>query len=385
MLNKNLFISLMLFSLSYNVFSLDIDEKLTLRFLKVSNTKKTVLLNRGAEDGLVVGDHAKFFITSGIVARGVVEKVSPSRSIWSLYRIVAPEEIIDNKVLNLKIASPVKITNDPTKSMADENTIEGSDKMTMPKTESSMPEEQSDNRLNDEDKKELDEMGLKEKEMDKAPIKTSKNKEVKTTSEVEIEKLPMPMTNQSKTWDLYGSLALNALTGTEEGATGSSSTSVSSSMFDLSMGLEKYLFNTDTFKNFSVFGLLNIKSMESGDSAKTTSNWLLYGGGLNYHFYNLPQSYNRLVGYLSASFGMGTISVKEKTVIGSSATENNYEGTSNFFSLGIGAKYILSQDFGARAILDYYSSSESFSYDDGSTSSRSLSGPRVQFGISYRF
>jgi hypothetical protein len=125
--------------------------------------------------------------------------------------------------------------------------------------------------------------------------------------------------------------------------------------------------------------------MESGDSAKTTSNWLLYGGGLNYHFYNLPQSYNRLVGYLSASFGMGTISVKEKTVIGSSATENNYEGTSNFFSLGIGAKYILSQDFGARAILDYYSSSESFSYDDGSTSSRSLSGPRVQFGISYRF
>jgi len=28
--------------------------------LKVSNSKKTVLINRGAEDGLVVGDHAKF-------------------------------------------------------------------------------------------------------------------------------------------------------------------------------------------------------------------------------------------------------------------------------------------------------------------------------------
>lgn len=385
MVYKNLFAFLMLLNLSLNVYALDIDEKLTLRFLKVSNTKKTVLINRGAEDGLVVGDHAKFFITSGIVARGVVEKVSPSRSIWSLYRIVAPEEIIDNKVLNLKIASPVKITNDPTKSMADENTIEGSDKMTMPKSDAKSIETPSSEKLNDDDKKELEDMGIKEKEMEGAPVKASKSKEVKTTSEVEMEKLPMPTVNQSKTWDLYGSLALNALTGTEEGATGSSSTSVSSSMFDLSIGLEKYLFNTDTFKNFSAFILLNVKSMENGDSAKTTSNWLLYGGGLNYHFYNLPQSYNRLIGYATIGFGMGTISVKEKTVVGSTATETPYEGSSNFFSVGLGAKYILSQDFGARAILDYYSSSESFNYDDGSSSSRSLSGPRVQFGVSYRF
>lgn len=375
----------MLLGLSLNASALDIDEKLTLRFLKVSNTKKTVLINRGAEDGLVVGDHAKFFITSGIVARGVVEKVSPSRSIWSLYRIVAPEEITDNKVLNLKIASPVKITNDPTKSMADENTIEGQDKLTIPKSDAVVPEDHSADKLNDEDKKELDEMGLKEKEIEKASNKSAKAKEAKNNSEVEIEKLPMPASNISKTWDLYGSLALNALTGTEEGATGSNSTSVSSSMFDLTLGLEKYLFNTETFKNVSAFAILNIKSMENGDSAKTTSNWLLYGGGLNYHFYNLPQSYNRLIGYATASFGMGTISVKEKTVVGNTATETPYEGTSNFFSLGIGAKYILSQDFGARAILDYYSSSESFNYDDGSTSTRSLSGPRVQFGISYRF
>ena len=375
----------MLLGLSLNASALDIDEKLTLRFLKVSNTKKTVLINRGAEDGLVVGDHAKFFITSGIVARGVVEKVSPSRSIWSLYRIVAPEEITDNKVLNLKIASPVKITNDPTKSMADENTIEGQDKLTIPKSDAVVPEDHSADKLNDEEKKELDEMGLKEKEIEKASNKSAKAKEAKNNSEVEIEKLPMPASNISKTWDLYGSLALNALTGTEEGATGSNSTSVSSSMFDLTLGLEKYLFNTETFKNVSAFAILNIKSMENGDSAKTTSNWLLYGGGLNYHFYNLPQSYNRLIGYATASFGMGTISVKEKTVVGNTATETPYEGTSNFFSLGIGAKYILSQDFGARAILDYYSSSESFNYDDGSTSTRSLSGPRVQFGISYRF
>lgn len=382
MLNNKLLAGLFCLIVMTKSYALDIDEKLTLRFLKVSNTKKTVLINRGAEDGLVVGDHAKFFITTGIIARGVVEKVSPSRSIWSLYRIVAPDEVIDNKVLNLKIASPVKITEDPTKSMADETTVEGTDKITIPKSSTPVIEDKIDERLNDDDKKELEDMGIKEKEIEKV---SPKNTKVKLPEEIQVEKLPMPVTNLSKTWDIFGSLALNALTGTEEGSTGSSSTSVSSSMFDLTFGLEKYLFNTDTFKNFSLFALLNIKSMENGDSAKTTSNWLLYGGGLNYHFYNAPQSYNRLIGYATAGFGMGTISVKEKTVVGSTATETPYEGTSSFFSFGIGAKYILSQDFGARALLDYYSSSESFSYDDGSTSTRSLSGPRVQFGISYRF
>ena len=110
-------------------FALEIDEKLTIRFLKVSNSKKTILVNRGSEDGLVVGDHAKFFVTSGVVARGVVEKVSPSRSVWSLYRVVDPAEITDDKVLNLKIASAVKITEDPTKSMKDEPIPGGEEKM----------------------------------------------------------------------------------------------------------------------------------------------------------------------------------------------------------------------------------------------------------------
>lgn len=35
-----------------NVHALEIDEKLTLRFLKVSSTQKTVLINRGREKGI---------------------------------------------------------------------------------------------------------------------------------------------------------------------------------------------------------------------------------------------------------------------------------------------------------------------------------------------
>jgi hypothetical protein len=55
------------------VFSLEIDEKLTLRILKISKTKRTILINRGIEDGLAEGDHAKFFDQSGVLARGKVQ------------------------------------------------------------------------------------------------------------------------------------------------------------------------------------------------------------------------------------------------------------------------------------------------------------------------
>src|SRR4051812_7385275 len=88
---------------SSHLWALAVDEKLPLRILKSSDSKKTVLINRGIEDGLVVGDHAKFFLTTGVVGRGVVIKASPSRSVWSLYRVISPTELVADKVMNLKI------------------------------------------------------------------------------------------------------------------------------------------------------------------------------------------------------------------------------------------------------------------------------------------
>jgi hypothetical protein len=383
---KYFFALIILFN-TLNSFALDIDEKLTIRFLKVSNSKKTVLINRGAEDGLVVGDHAKFFITSGIVARGMVEKVSPSRSIWSIYRIVSNEDIVDNKVLNLKIASPVKVTNDPTKSLKEETTIEGEDKIAVPKeldevkskSDSEKNDSKMDEKLNEEDKKELEDMGIKEKETVK-PTKSVKNE-----LEIPVEKVSVKSTNMADTWETFGSLSMSALSGTVSGDNTASSTSVSSSVFDLSIGLEKYFFTSDVMKNISLFGIINKKSVENGDSAKTTTDWLNYGGGVNYHFYNPPQAINEVIGFGSFSAGIGTVAIKEKTVVGASATETNTDGSTKFFSLGVGIKYITSINFGARALIDYYSSGESFTYADGSTSTRSLSGPRLQLGVSYRF
>ena len=146
--------------------ALEIDEKLTIRFLKVSTSKKTILINRGAEDGLVVGDHAKFYITSGVIARGVVEKVSPSRSIWSLYRLVEPNEVVEGKVLNLKIASPVKITTDVSKSIKEEPipTNDGLSENSTDKNKGSNSNKESSKTIDAQDLKELEEMGAKKED-----------------------------------------------------------------------------------------------------------------------------------------------------------------------------------------------------------------------------
>jgi len=133
--------------------SLDLDEKLTLRILKLSDTKKTMLINRGSEDGLVAGDHAKFFTTEGVIARGLVEKVSPSRSIWSIYRMVNPEQLIEDTVINLKIATPLKVSTDASKSLesSPSSEVPMNEKMSL-NTKSkanSQPNEESDELLED--------------------------------------------------------------------------------------------------------------------------------------------------------------------------------------------------------------------------------------------
>lgn len=371
------------FNLS-NAHALDIDEKLTLRFLKVSSTKKTVLVNRGGEDGLVVGDHAKFFITAGVVARGVVEKVSPSRSVWSLYRIVDPAEIVDDKVLNLKIASPVKITDDPSKSLKEEAIPGGTETMVM----SEAPTDASTDEVvvSDADQDELKDLGMEEVKEVKPVVKVDKKTKAAPVSELE---LPQTYSRSSKTWEVWGTLFLNALEGTSDESstdtTDTTSVSASGTMIALSAGIEKYFTSYDNFlKEFSLNLFLHSRTMESGDRVKSKTDWFEYGIGANYHFYNSAASVNRLIGYGAFTLGKGSANIESKTLVNGVDTGTPAEGSNSFFSLGIGAKYMLSNGFGVKGLLDYYSSSESYEFDTGSVE-RTLSGPRVQFGVSYRF
>lgn len=367
-----------------SVYGLEIDEKLTLRFLKVSQSKKTVLINRGAEDGLVVGDHAKFFITGGVIARGVVEKASPSRSIWSLYRVVDPAEISDGKVLNLKISSPVKITADPTKSMKDEPTSEGSDKMGFGNEEGT-----SESTVDESDQKELEGMGLEEeaapvkKTTKVKPRKNRENKEATVVDEIPV----VGEKNISDNWELWGTLYVNSLSGTTTSSdTTSGSTATSASTVDFSAGLERYFLTSDNFfKNLSLTVFAHKRSITSGDSIKMTSDWFEYGGGVNYHFLNPASATNRFIGFLGINVGAGTASIKTNTTTSGVQSENIIEGSNTFVSGGVGTKYILTSGFGLRAVIDYYSSSETYNYPNDVTVKRTLAGPRIQLGISYRF
>jgi len=358
--------------------SLEIDEKLTLRFLKVSSTKKTILINRGGEDGLVVGDHAKFFITAGVVARGVAEKVSPSRSIWSLYRVVDPNEITQDKVLNLKIATPVKITEDPTKSMKEEEIPGGTETMSMP-----ADDEQKEIVVDEADQAELESMGI-ETEDQRPVVKSSKEKKSssKTSSQVELE-LPSTITfgtNKKDNWEIWGMVYLNSLSGKSETTT--ESTDTNASVFDFSAGIERYFLTSDTFwKDFSFSLFLHKRTTETGADVNLSASWTEFGLGANYHFYNNAFDLNRPVLYAAFTFGKGSES--NETQVNDTTTPE--DGDSTFVSFGMGAKYQLNNGFGARAILDYYSTSETYSYSDGTETERKLSGPRLQFGLSYRF
>lgn len=374
-------LTLVLFIFASNLYALEIDEKLTLRFLKVSATKKTVLVNRGGEDGLVVGDHAKFFITAGVVARGVAEKVSPSRSIWSLYRVVDPNEITEDKVLNLKIATPVKITDDSSKSLKEEPIPSGTD--TIADTEDSSGKEVI---VTDSDKEELAALGI-EDATTKSDAKTSAkptkviSQDKKTEAPLE---LPSELADKHKSWEAWGTFYVNSLSGSVESTSASSSTEPtesSASTVDYSAGIEKYFFNYDNFmKEVSATVFIHKRTVENGDTISTSSDWFEYGVGASYHFYNSATSLNRLIGFGNFTLGKGSATLENKVI-----TSESVEGSNSFYSIGAGTKYVLPNGFGIRASLDYYSSSETYDFADGTTKDRTLSGPRIQFGLSYRF
>ena len=103
--------------LSHSLLALPLDSKFLGKVLGISDSKKTILINKGNEIGLKVGNHAKISLPSGFVARAMVVKLSPSRSVWSIYRFVHKERLQTQVVFRFKISSPVKLTSDESKSL----------------------------------------------------------------------------------------------------------------------------------------------------------------------------------------------------------------------------------------------------------------------------
>lgn len=107
----------LIFLLINSTFALELDSKVLSTIIKVSESKKTILVNKGSEQGIRKGLHAKFSLPSGVIARGVAVKMSPSRSVWSLYRIWKLDSINKGVAVLIKISKPVKLTSDESKSL----------------------------------------------------------------------------------------------------------------------------------------------------------------------------------------------------------------------------------------------------------------------------
>lgn len=352
----------LLLLISYSAWALEVDERLTLRVVKTSNTHKTILINRGTEDGLVEGDHAKFFISAGVVARGICVKVSPSRSVWSLYRLVSADLIVPETVMNLKIAPPVKITQDETKMIVPEDVPVATSKeapLGVPLAEGANDVSADEIAAGKADLAALEAQG--------------------------------PGHLRDRNWEFWSALHVGALNSKTSGnGVGTNSYSGSSNMTQLMLALEWYSKQEEEWwARFSPFLFLNYG--RSGNLSFFGANQDLaateFGLGLNWHPWTLPSTVNEFIPFISASVAMGTVSEKWKSGNGMTDQSLNASGSSVSTALGLGYKFYTTKGFGARAVLDYYIRNESLTDDTTAKEkwTRTLTGPRLWAALSYRW
>lgn len=366
---KNLRPILCLCLLLGNLFSersaaLEVDEKLTLRILKVSDSKKTILINRGIEDGLSVGDHAKFFLTSGVLARGVLVKASPSRSIWSLYRMIDEGKITTDLVMNLKIASAVKVTEDETKVVHE-----------APKTIGG--------------KIEGSEIALAPGANDLEDLSHEEQKDFE-----KLEAVPGQKPIHERPWEIFGMGHFDTLRAETTGRTADIQDanlggSGDNKSWGATIGFERYaLVRNMWYSNFSLYPFFHYAQEEITSLSGRSINQTLWEGGLglNYHFYNYPNEMKKLIAYGTVAVGGGRIDESSLLVTNTATLDVIYQGVERFASLGAGAKFYFTNLFGARAVVDYYRRYETYNADSlGNSYERTTDGMRIYLGLSYRF
>jgi hypothetical protein len=352
---------------SVSAHALEVDEKLTARIIRTSESKKTVMLNRGTEDGLVEGDHAKFIVTAGIVARGVVIKVSPTRSVWSVYRLVNADFIVNDSVMSIKISPPVKITKDETQTLVQEDTP----------TKVGMGDPAA--------------LGipLADGAQDISPVAedAASKEDLNALENSSAEPSVIPERNM----EVFSVLNISGLTSNTKTDTGENSFNNSQSYLHLGLGGELYARRErEWYSRFSLEGMLNFMKQDSqayqGATAANTITEL--GLGVNWHPTKLPSRTMAFIPYFHGGFNVG--SAKSTYTSGTEGnglkTETSATGTTAGFSVGFGYKYYTASGFGARILLDYYMRSEKYKSDDADNAyNKKVGGPRLMVGLGYRF
>ncbi len=350
----------LMLAVSLSAAALEVDERLTLRVLKVSETRKTLLINRGSEDGLAEGDHAKFFVSSGVVVRAVALKVSPSRSVWAAYRLVNADLVVPDAVMTLKIAPPVKLTQDETKM------VEAEDTPTQVTTENApslgIPLAEGANDL---------------------PAGTAV---VDATSQADLAALnAAPSSLRESNMEIWGALNYSALSTKSTGEEPEQDYSGNSTPTQFAVGGEYYSKQEGAWwARFSPYAFLASQRGGGISYEGTTQDDAVteFGGGLNWHPWTAPWTANTFMPFLGAGFGMGTVQSSRELA----GTTNEAKGSSFSTHFGAGFKFYTANGFGARAVLDYYMRNDKLKEDITEASwDRSTSGPRLWVGLGYRF
>lgn len=345
-------------------FALEVDEKLTARIVKTSETKKTVMLNRGTEDGLVEGDHAKFIVTAGIVARGVLVRVSPTRSIWSIYRLVNADFITQDSVMSIKITPAVKITKDETQKLVQED---------VPVQVSGDPTQ----------------LGIPMAD-GAQDVNATADANVSNADLKALEENNTPASIVEKNIEVYGFLNISGLTANTKADVGDDSFNSSHSFHHIGLGGEYYARRErEWYSKFSVIGGVDLmrENAQAYNGAAVTTDLTEFSFGTNWHPTKLPSLANEFIPYLHVSAHIGTVKSTYKAGTNSDANPDmDSNGGTSGFSIGGGYKFYTFRGFGARFLLDYYMRQEKYKEDIKQlTMNRKVGGPRLMLGISYRF
>lgn len=349
-----------------SAFALEVDEKLTIRIIKASETRKTIMVNRGTEDGLVEGDHAKFIVTAGIVARAVCVRVSPTRSVWSVYRLVNADFIVNDSVMSLKITPPVKITKDETKTLVQEDTP------TSVSTGGTAP------------------VGIPladgAEDIDKGAALGDDSADLK--SMVDREE---PSIIPEKNIEAFGIISISGLTANSKTDTGDQSFNNSQSYHHIGLGAELYAQKErEWYSHFSLVGQFNVmrNNNQSFNGSGSTNDVTEFSIGTNWHPTKLPSQTMMFIPYLHASFNVGTVksTYKAGTELSGANDELSANGGTQGFAVGFGYKFYTQKGFGARFLFDYYMRTERYKEDDqGFKFNKTVGGPRLMVGLGYRF
>lgn len=349
---------------------------LTVRLLSHSESKKTVLINRGSDDGLSLGIQSQFSAESGVVARGELIELSPQRSLWSLYRLPQPELVTPDMILQLTQIPPVKLTSDESRNLIRE---EWQESMVGEERVKDLPfsELPADIPLD------LWKPSKRSQMAQQAQLQGAVNTQV-TGGELDLSDHP---------WEVSLRLALQSSSATTETIDKTQRYEGDLSLTNFFLGIERFFPRAGSiFKRLSVTPFIEYQQMSLLSYEGTLSDTTLINlGALASLYLGSLHRAPGLVFDLHGLFARGTIEDSVATgsrSLGTGAETSIVKGDSQTMGIGVGMKFYTSERWSLQANLDYLTRMDQFEIDplnNNQAWDRESTGPRLQLGLGKRF